>query len=467
MISNRTPKYFIAVDPSRRSVYSSVQLLARMRATDVSRCLSFGVVSVMARCGVAVADRMYEALVVFVLPLSCALNPLQYMCTFSSLKRKQAQDERLLLGSSSQPGTLDLSSTASDTSNTADRSGRCDLTMSIPVTSGTYFCSVTVNPGNTKTSCGSFTIRGPDTVSIDENTPFYTDTAGSKVMTLTCWANEVNPSSALTYSWNVLCYDKQQSTCTFKPRPGPNGDDNTVITCTVTNSKNSIKQRQKSVTLDIKYPPPSAPKISGYINGHILYQGDNLTLTCAVTGGDPQVTSVTLACPGRSMQKTTNGQSSSLEFSTLSSSDHNLTCVSSGQWARESYYTLTDSRTLTVYCGDSRPALEGKTVTLTCSLNFSGYPSAEVTWTSETPVVKNSSLSLGKKYHLSGQQCLHREQRTTTDLYLHSTCVLTDSGVYQVEGRTTNPANDGRLPRTAHSNLTVLVKSSDIHCDEQ
>ncbi|KAL8608863.1 hypothetical protein ACOMHN_063938 [Nucella lapillus] len=188
---------------------------------------------------------------------------------------------------------------------------------------------------------------GPDTVSIDGNTPFYTDTTGSKVMTLTCQVNGVNPSSALTYNWNVLCDDKQQNTCNFRPRPGPNGDDNTVITCTATNIRNNNKQRQKSVTLDIKYPPLSASQIGGYINGQVLYEGDNLTLTCAVAGGDPQVTSVTLAC--RSKQKTTNGQSSSLEFSPLSSSDHNLTCVCSGQWARESDYTLTDSRTLTVY----------------------------------------------------------------------------------------------------------------------
>ncbi|KAL8605663.1 hypothetical protein ACOMHN_064223 [Nucella lapillus] len=93
---------------------------------------------------------------------------------------------------------------------------------------------------------------GPDTVSIDGNTPFYTDTTGSKVMTLTCQVNGVNPSSALTYNWNVLCDDKQQNTCNFRPRPGPNGDDNTVITCTATNIRNNNKQRQKSVTLDIK-----------------------------------------------------------------------------------------------------------------------------------------------------------------------------------------------------------------------
>ncbi|KAL8592895.1 hypothetical protein ACOMHN_050722 [Nucella lapillus] len=351
------------------------------------------------------------------------------------------------LGSSSQPGTIVLSPTANDTSNTADRSGRCDVTMPIPVTSGTYSCSVTVNPGNTHTSCGNFTITppspptinctsdfipenspptctcnannigqpggrlrwytgtgssfstevgsanydvttlemtqsvtrgdngtkfrcvnnwmvkvnaasdytasvawGPDSVSIDGNTPFYTDTKGSHTMTLTCQVNGVNPSSALTYNWNVLCDDKQQITCTFRPRPGPNGDDNRVTTCTATNSKNNNKQRQNSVTLDIKYPPLSAPQISGYVNGHVLTEGDNLTLTCAVIGGDPQVTSVTLTCPGRSKQKTTNGQSSSLDFFPLSSSDHNLTCVCSGQWAMQGYYNLTDSRTLTVYC---------------------------------------------------------------------------------------------------------------------
>ncbi|KAL8577623.1 hypothetical protein ACOMHN_036814 [Nucella lapillus] len=519
--------------------------------------------------------------------------------------------------------------------------------MSIPVTSGTYSCSVTVNPGNTHTSCGSFTITrpspptiscpsdfipentpltctcnannigqpggrlrwytgtgsdistevasanydvttlemtrtvtrgdngrqfrcvndwmvkvnassdytasvawGPDTVSIEGNKIFYTDTTGSKVITLTCRANEVNPPSALTYSWNVLCDDKQQSTCTFRPRPGPNGDDNTVITCTATNSKNNDKQGQKSVTLDIKYPPPPAPQISGYVNGHILYQGDSLTLTCAVTGGDPQVTSVTLTCPGRSKQKTTNGQSSSLEFSPLNSSDHNLACVCSGQWAMQGYYNLTDSRNLTVYSppstpnitrtgGESHPALEGETVTLTCSLTSPGHPSAEVTWTNEAPVVKDSSLPLGKVAKTDNKRNITCQasnaftenigQPLTSTYTLHvyygpyitvnptgdNLCVMTsdgtschvtegervflecdvesnpptpetctwrllsgtgrvrvgngsnldfpsanrtDSGVYQVEGKTTKPdVSDGRLPRTAYSNLTVLV----------
>ncbi|KAL8588607.1 hypothetical protein ACOMHN_034061 [Nucella lapillus] len=551
------------------------------------------------------------------------------------------------LGSSSQPGTLVLSPTASDTSNTADRSGTCDVTMPIPVTSGTYSCGVTVNPGNTQTSCGSFTITppspptircpsdvipentlltctcnasnigqpggrlgwytgtgsyfstevassnydittlemtqtvtrddqgrkfrcvnnwmvkvnaasdytaslawGPDTVSIDGNTPFYTDTAGSKVMTLTCQVNGVNPSSALTYNWDVLCDDKQKSTCTFRPRPGPNGDDNTVITCTATNSKNNNKQGQKSVNLDIKYPPPSGPQISGYVNSQVLYEDDKLTLTCVVTGGDPQVTSVALTCPSRSKQNTTNGQSSSLEFSRLSRSDHNLTCVCSGQWDTKRYYTLTDFRTLTVYSPPStpsitrtgrgsRPALEGDNVTLTCSLTSSGYLSAEVTWTSEAPVVKGSSLSLGKVDKTDNKRNItcqasnafteNRGPPLTSTYTLHvyygpyitvqptgdNFCVMTsdgtschvtegqrfrlecavesnpapetctwrllsgtsrvrvgsgsdldfpsanrtDSGVYQVEGKTTKPdVDDGRLPKTTHSNLTVLVK---------
>ncbi|KAL8592903.1 hypothetical protein ACOMHN_050730 [Nucella lapillus] len=101
------------------------------------------------------------------------------------------------LGSSSQPGALVLSPTASDTSNTSVRSGRCDVTMSIPDTSGTYFCSVTVNPGNTQTSCGSFTITppSPPTIScpsgfIPENTP----------LTCTCSANNIGqPGGRLTW----------------------------------------------------------------------------------------------------------------------------------------------------------------------------------------------------------------------------------------------------------------------------
>ncbi|KAL8587941.1 hypothetical protein ACOMHN_065651 [Nucella lapillus] len=204
--------------------------------------------------------------------------------------------------------------------------------------------------------------------------------------------------------------------------------------------------------------------------------------------------------------------------------------------------TVTDTPstpTITWTGGDSRPALEGDNVTLTCSLTSSGHPSAEVTWTNEAPVVKDSSLSLGKVGKIDDKRNItcqvsnafteNRGPPLTSTYTLHvyygpyitvqptgdNLCVMTsegtschvtegervrlecavesnpapetctwlflsgtgrvrvgsgsnldfpsanrtDSGVYQVEGRTTKPdANDGRLPRTAHSNLTVLVK---------
>ena len=97
-------------------------------------------------------------------------------------------------------------------------------------------------------------------------------------------------------------------------------------------------------------PPLLAPQISGYINGKPLYQGDPLTLTCAVAGGDPLVTSVTLTCPGHHDQGPNSGQSSSLVIPALSDADNNVTCVCSGQWARPQFYTTTSSVTLTVYC---------------------------------------------------------------------------------------------------------------------
>ncbi|KAL8588605.1 hypothetical protein ACOMHN_034059 [Nucella lapillus] len=488
------------------------------------------------------------------------------------------------LGSSSQPGTLDFSPTASDTSNTAERSGRCDVTMSIPVTSGTYSCSVTVNPGNTQTSCGSFTINPlagleqPSTVvccpSVEGASAPCSPipvviTAPPSPPTISCPSDVIAENMPLTCTCNANNIGQPGGRLRWYTGTGSDFSTEVVsvnydvtilgMTWTVTRGDNGRKFRcvnnwmvkvnaASDYTASVAYPPPSAPQISGYINGHILYQGDNLTLTCAVTGGDPQVTSVTLTCLGSSKQKSTDGQSSSLEFSPLSSSDHNLTCVCSGQWAMQGYYTRTDSRNLTVYSppstlsitqtgGDSRPALEGDNVTLTCSLTSSGYPSAEVTLTSEAPDVSDSSLSLGKVSKTDDKRNItcqvsntfteNRGPPWTSTYTLHvylgpyitvqptgdNLCVMTsdstschvtegqrvclvcavesnpapetctwrllsgtgrdslgngsnldfqsanrtDSGVYQVEGRTTNPANDGRLPRTAHSNLTVLV----------
>ena len=95
--------------------------------------------------------------------------------------------------------------------------------------------------------------------------------------------------------------------------------------------------------------PRNAPRISGYTNNQILYQGDPLTLTCDVTGGDPRVTSVTLTCM-RHSQGPSNGQSSSLRVTSLRAGDHGDVCTCSGQWVRQGYYTLTDTRTLIVYC---------------------------------------------------------------------------------------------------------------------
>ncbi|XP_070182667.1 nephrin-like [Littorina saxatilis] len=261
---------------------------------------------------------------------------------------------------------------------------------------------------------------GPDSVVIEGNTTFYTDSAGSKELTLTCQPSGAEPSSALTYSWNIACDVSNWKECTFRPRPpsfGNNGDVNRVITCTVTNTKNNNQRKQGSVTLNLKYPPPSPPQIIGYVNNSILYQGDNLTLTCSVTGGDPGVTSVTLTCPDQHENSTHLGQSSSLVIPSLGNNHNNLKCTCSGQWARPSYYTLTDSRTLRVYYPPSTPVIqrtdgsllpykENDNVTLTCTVTSPGNPEATLSWSDSRVINDRLQLtSVGKGDNLRNITC--------------------------------------------------------------
>ena len=91
---------------------------------------------------------------------------------------------------------------------------------------------------------------GPASVTIPQSTTFDTDSTGSKQLTLTCNANDVNPTGdLLTYSWTGRCQGNAGSTCTFRPRPP--GDDGMEVTCTVTNSYNNNQQRSNTYQLNL------------------------------------------------------------------------------------------------------------------------------------------------------------------------------------------------------------------------
>ena len=61
----------------------------------------------------------------------------------------------LQVGTTSQTVTPSLQPTPSDTTNLANRTGHCDVTVPMPTSSGSYVCTVTVRPGGTQQSSDS------------------------------------------------------------------------------------------------------------------------------------------------------------------------------------------------------------------------------------------------------------------------------------------------------------------------
>ncbi|KAK7454698.1 hypothetical protein BaRGS_00039544, partial [Batillaria attramentaria] len=211
---------------------------------------------------------------------------------------------------------------------------------------------------------------GPSGVRIPQDRTFTTDITGSRELDLTCNPQTLNPGADLmTYSWTGRCQDNTDRTCTIQPRPP--GDDGLVTT----------------------YPPLVAPVIRGYKQP--LYAGDDLTLTCEVSGGQPLVTSVTFACPPRhpdnaSDVKGPSSVSSSLTLS-LTESDDGIVCSCNAVWKVADYYTLTNSTTINVYYPPSQPTISATTGyqypfiagdggKLTCSSTKAGNPPAHYQW---------------------------------------------------------------------------------------
>ena len=109
-----------------------------------------------------------------------------------------------------------------------------------------------------------------------------------------------------------------------------------------------------SCFLRLTDPPLQAPAITRSPSSQPLYSTDDLTLTCEVTGGKPLVTSVSLSCssrhPDNSNDVTRSDSLSSNLQMTLTADDANITCSCTAVWKVTSFYTLSDSTTLTVYC---------------------------------------------------------------------------------------------------------------------
>eukprot|EP00745_Piridium_sociabile_P027847 TRINITY_DN44856_c0_g1_i5.p1 TRINITY_DN44856_c0_g1~~TRINITY_DN44856_c0_g1_i5.p1 ORF type:complete len:566 (-),score=101.69 TRINITY_DN44856_c0_g1_i5:132-1628(-) len=95
-IRKKKPKYRIVLDPAKRTRYSSMPLMGKIAAADAVCWFSFGLVLVMASSGVPFSDRIHGTLVIFVLPINSALNPLLYLWTAAAQRQRQAREEKLM-----------------------------------------------------------------------------------------------------------------------------------------------------------------------------------------------------------------------------------------------------------------------------------------------------------------------------------------------------------------------------------
>ncbi|XP_070174673.1 low-density lipoprotein receptor-related protein 4-like isoform X2 [Littorina saxatilis] len=182
-----------------------------------------------------------------------------------------------------------------------------------------------------------------------ESNPFVTD--GSKRLTLTCVLSPDEP--VIGYKWDVPCVSRVGSTCTIIPKVA---DDGKVVTCTPTLA-NGRTVDSAGYHISLNYPPPSAPVITGYNSGVLNQPGDNLTLTCTVSGGKPLVRHVVFECPDYPDNEAdvfgAKDVHSVLDIGPLRAKDNGRTCECYATWTHPAFYNQGSSVTLRVNGGHS------------------------------------------------------------------------------------------------------------------
>ncbi|KAK7471694.1 hypothetical protein BaRGS_00035667, partial [Batillaria attramentaria] len=167
---------------------------------------------------------------------------------------------------------------------------------------------------------------------------------GTEMLTLTIKVANTNPEPR--YLWNVNCREGEDGkTCTFTPHRSDHGK---IITCRVTNPK-THKSADAVYHLNLTYPPPSPPKVSGHTSP--LHPGD--TINCTVTGGKPPVSSVQLSCSNNF--NTWSDEPDTIEGSTVTSSlvfinasEGEVRCQCSAVWEQPELYNQIEEFNISV-----------------------------------------------------------------------------------------------------------------------
>lgn len=109
----------------------------------------------------------------------------------------------------------------------------------------------------------------------------------------------------------------------------------------------------RSCDFIITDPPPGPPMIEGLKDNQLLFVGDNLTLTCTVSGGKPLVSFVNFTCGQRTgtLMYTDTSVSSILTYPSLAVTDKDTKCHCAASWQPEKQLYQKEATTELVILG--------------------------------------------------------------------------------------------------------------------
>ncbi|XP_070182380.1 uncharacterized protein, partial [Littorina saxatilis] len=365
------------------------------------------------------------------------------------------------MGPETRSVTPTLQPSPSDTSDTSDRTGSCDVTLPLPSNSATYTCTVTVNPGNTQSSSNNIQIMRPpppelscpsDPVPENSNVSCTcrTDNIGQPGGRLRWYTGTGNNVDTEVVSG---VYDVNSVTMTW---PVTRSDDVRKFRCVNNWAVNITSVNDFIVTV---VSPPSQPTIHAPSTGYpfIAAVTQSATLTCdSSTPGRPAA-SYTWPVNHGGREGIDGSGRGTLTFDTFSK-EHDGKTVS--------------CRASNLYTANRRPVPDGS---LTLEVYY--HPELHLVPVTDTnqcqPLTSNPSYCLvteGQSVHFRCQASSKPVAKIFTwqpgsgnssDLYIQSANHTLHTRTYNcsVETGLGDHGNDPRLPLRNSMLLTVLVES--------